>query len=185
MSDEAASGSKRPLPVDEPAEAPAATEGDAPAPADSGESAAKRAAVADEKDAPTTAPAPTETTEASAPDAAATDGAGSGEAAAPAGMAPPASDAPAAADAPATGDAPAQPGAALIPTPAAPAVQQRIEKKVLVPDEMVGKLIGKQGTTIRTMQQLSNTHIEVQKECAPGMNQRELVITGMSDGVEY
>ena len=42
-------------------------------------------------------------------------------------------------------------------------VAQRTEKKVLVPDEMVGKLIGKQGATIRTMQQLSNTHIEVQK----------------------
>ena len=129
----------------------------------------------------------------------------------------------------------------LPPATAAPAggygaqavTAQRTEKKVLVPDEMVGKLIGKQGATIRTMQQLSNSHIEVQKvrtryrvpppspfpllpspaitsaavvracihahahstclsraplllqECAPGMNQRELVITGMSDGVEY
>jgi len=156
---EAASGDKRSLPVDEPAEAPAVAEAAAEAPAPAAdESAAKRAAVANDQDAPTSAPAPAE------------------------GGAPATTAAP----------APAATGA-LIPTPAAPAggygqaavVAQRTEKKVLVPDEMVGKLIGKQGATIRTMQQLSNTHIEVQKECAPGMNQRELCITGMTDGVEY
>lgn len=43
---------------------------------------------------------------------------------------------------------------------------------------MVGKIIGKGGATIRELQDASGAHIDIAKQCAPGMTQREITITG-------
>lgn len=54
-----------------------------------------------------------------------------------------------------------------------------------VPNEMVGRIIGKGGATIRIIQNLSGAHIDVPQECEPGTNMRRIKITGAPSQVAY
>lgn len=47
-----------------------------------------------------------------------------------------------------------------------------------VPNEMVGLVIGKNGSTVRQLQEQSGAIIHIPKESAPGMSFREVTITG-------
>eukprot|EP00049_Salpingoeca_infusionum_P017137 m.351863 g.351863 ORF g.351863 m.351863 type:complete len:450 (-) comp16385_c0_seq1:142-1491(-) len=51
-------------------------------------------------------------------------------------------------------------------------------RKVYIPDSMVGRIIGKGGSTIREIQDTCGTHLDIAKECSPGTDQREIIIRG-------
>jgi far upstream element-binding protein len=53
-----------------------------------------------------------------------------------------------------------------------------ISRVVLVPNDQVGRLIGKGGCTIRQMQEISGCHVEIAKSCPPGSTLREVTVTG-------
>eukprot|EP00052_Salpingoeca_macrocollata_P008704 m.68731 g.68731 ORF g.68731 m.68731 type:complete len:475 (-) comp16725_c0_seq2:171-1595(-) len=61
--------------------------------------------------------------------------------------------------------------------PSLPGMYQ-LEHKVYVPNDMVGRIIGKGGCTIRELQEQSGAHMDIAKECAPGTDQREITIKG-------
>lgn len=51
-------------------------------------------------------------------------------------------------------------------------------KTIFVPDEEVGRVIGKGGSTIRHIQDLSSAHLDIAKECPPGSRERPITVTG-------
>ena len=53
-----------------------------------------------------------------------------------------------------------------------------ITKIVVVPDEAVGRLIGKQGTTIRQIQDISGAHVDIAKEPERGTTTRVVTLKG-------
>lgn len=53
-----------------------------------------------------------------------------------------------------------------------------------VPNEHVGRVIGRGGSTIRHIQDLSGAHMDIAKECRPGQNVREVEITGTGEQIE-
>ena len=56
-------------------------------------------------------------------------------------------------------------------------------KIVQVPNDQVGRLIGKNGCTIRQMQEVSGSHVEIAKACAPGSTMRDVTLTGTEQQV--
>ncbi|EGD75849.1 hypothetical protein, variant [Salpingoeca rosetta] len=67
--------------------------------------------------------------------------------------------------------------------PSAPATET-ITKIAYIPDDHVGRVIGRQGSTIRQIQELSGAHMDIAKECRPGEYQREVTVTGTPAQVE-
>eukprot|EP00041_Stephanoeca_diplocostata_P041972 m.9727 g.9727 ORF g.9727 m.9727 type:complete len:576 (-) comp6988_c0_seq1:1424-3151(-) len=59
-----------------------------------------------------------------------------------------------------------------------------ITKVIQVPDDIVGKLIGKQGATIRQLQDMSGAHVDIAKEAPPGSNMRPVTLTGKIEQVK-
>lgn len=59
------------------------------------------------------------------------------------------------------------------------------EMRVQIPNDMVGKVIGKGGETIRSIQDQSGAHMDIAKECAPGMSTREVTIKGSPAQMAY
>lgn len=53
-----------------------------------------------------------------------------------------------------------------------------ISKLMHVPNDQVGRLIGKSGCTIRQMQEVSGAHVEIAKTCAAGSTMRDVTLTG-------
>lgn len=47
-----------------------------------------------------------------------------------------------------------------------------------IPNDHVGRVIGRGGSTIRQIQELSGAHMDIAKECRPGEYQREVTVTG-------
>lgn len=56
-------------------------------------------------------------------------------------------------------------------------------KTIHVPDEHVGRIIGKGGATVRMIQDAHHCHVDIAKAAQPGSNQREIKITGVVDGI--
>lgn len=56
--------------------------------------------------------------------------------------------------------------------------------KLMCPDDKVGILIGKQGSTIRQLHEESGAKIHIPKECNPGEQFREITITGSRESVD-
>ena len=52
------------------------------------------------------------------------------------------------------------------------------EISVTVPNEMVGRIIGKGGSSIREIQQSSGAHMNIEKECIPGTQNRRIGVKG-------
>eukprot|EP00038_Savillea_parva_P025554 m.48291 g.48291 ORF g.48291 m.48291 type:complete len:480 (+) comp6977_c0_seq1:856-2295(+) len=75
--------------------------------------------------------------------------------------------------------------AAPAETPAATNGTEMLESYVAVPNDHVGRIIGKQGATLRVLQSLSKTQIDVPAECEPGTNVRHIQIKGDAKGIEY
>lgn len=72
--------------------------------------------------------------------------------------------------------------------PGVPGVQSVMgegEMKVFIPDDMVGKVIGKGGETIRSLQDGSGAHMDVAKQCPPGTTTREVTIKGTPAQMAY
>lgn len=65
------------------------------------------------------------------------------------------------------------------------AVMGESEMRVYIPNDMVGKVIGKGGETIRSLQDQSGAHMDVAKECAPGMTNREVTVKGTPAQMAY
>lgn len=65
------------------------------------------------------------------------------------------------------------------------AVMGESEMRVYIPNDMVGKVIGKGGETIRSLQDQSGAHMDVAKECAPGMSNREVTVKGTPAQMAY
>jgi len=59
------------------------------------------------------------------------------------------------------------------------------ETKCYIPNDMVGRIIGKGGETIRQLQDQSGVHMDIAKDCAPGTNQREVTIRGEPYQTQY
>lgn len=53
-----------------------------------------------------------------------------------------------------------------------------VTKVTYIPNDHVGRVIGRGGTTIRQIQELSGAHMDIAKECRPGEFQREVTVTG-------
>ena len=47
---------------------------------------------------------------------------------------------------------------------------------VLIPDDQVGRIIGKGGSTIKELQEMSGANIAIAKVAAPGSDQREITL---------
>jgi len=60
-----------------------------------------------------------------------------------------------------------------------------VNKSIRIPDSMVGKIIGKGGTTIRQLQEMSKAHVDVAKACNPGEVDRVVVLTGEPAQVDH
>ena len=58
-----------------------------------------------------------------------------------------------------------------------------VSRGMLGPNDQVGRLIGKGGCTIRQMQDLSNCHLEIAKQSAPGSGLRQVTVTGLDDQI--
>ena len=56
-------------------------------------------------------------------------------------------------------------------------------KTIGVPDGMVGKIIGKQGSTIRQIQDVSGAHMDIDKACEPGAFERTVTLTGTPSAI--
>merc|ERR1712134_40887 len=52
------------------------------------------------------------------------------------------------------------------------------EMKMYIPDDQVGRIIGKGGCFIKEIQDTSGAHVDIAKACNPGETQRELVLKG-------
>ena len=61
--------------------------------------------------------------------------------------------------------------------------EEQTTKSVGVPDGMVGKIIGKQGSTIRQIQDVSGAHMDIAKACEPGAFERIVTVTGTPSAV--
>eukprot|EP01147_Barroeca_monosierra_P006403 gene6403-283_t len=61
---------------------------------------------------------------------------------------------------------------------AAPATAETLTRVTYIPNDHVGRVIGRQGATIRQIQELSGAHMDIAKECRPGQNQREVTVSG-------
>lgn len=48
----------------------------------------------------------------------------------------------------------------------------------LVPVQLVGRLIGKGGSGIRELRQLSNATIKINSDCEPGTEERKVTVSG-------
>ena len=55
---------------------------------------------------------------------------------------------------------------------------------VNVPNESVGRVIGKQGSTIKQLQQQSGARIHIAKDCPAGSNMRPITVSGPPASVE-
>ena len=55
---------------------------------------------------------------------------------------------------------------------------------VSIPDDMVGRVIGKGGSTIKELQDQSGAHIDIAKE-STGTGQREVTISGDTNQMTY
>eukprot|EP00043_Microstomoeca_roanoka_P015371 m.153878 g.153878 ORF g.153878 m.153878 type:complete len:554 (+) comp16246_c0_seq1:467-2128(+) len=60
-----------------------------------------------------------------------------------------------------------------------------ITRVAYIPNEHVGRVIGRGGSTIRQIQELSGAHMDIAKECKPGESQREVTITGVITQVDH
>lgn len=69
--------------------------------------------------------------------------------------------------------------------PVAPSVNGIAETVVQIPDDMVGRVIGKGGSTIKEIQDQSGAHMDIAKECTPGTNTREVTIRGDPNQMAY
>jgi hypothetical protein len=54
-----------------------------------------------------------------------------------------------------------------------------------VPNEMVGRVIGKEGSTVRIIQNLSVTHLDIPQDCPPGSSFRKIKISGTPSHILY
>ena len=61
--------------------------------------------------------------------------------------------------------------------------EEQTSKTIGVPDGMVGKIIGKQGSTIRQIQDVSGAHMDIDKACEPGAFERTITITGTPSAI--
>ena len=52
------------------------------------------------------------------------------------------------------------------------------EMKMHIPDDQVGRIIGKGGCFIKEIQDTSGAHVDIAKQCNPGETQRELILKG-------
>ena len=68
---------------------------------------------------------------------------------------------------------------------AAAAPSDEVTEHVDVPDEHVGRVIGKSGASIRVMQNLSGAHIDVPQQCEEGTNYRKVKMTGKQFQLDY
>jgi len=60
-----------------------------------------------------------------------------------------------------------------------------VEEVCEVPDRHIGRVIGKGGQTVRTIQGISSTHIDIPNECAPGTDMRMVKIRGTPNNISY
>jgi len=55
----------------------------------------------------------------------------------------------------------------------------------MVPVALVGRLIGKAGSAIKELREMSGANIKVNSECEPGTQERKVVVSGTPDAVQY
>ena len=55
----------------------------------------------------------------------------------------------------------------------------------MVPVQLVGRLIGKGGSGIKELREMSRANIKVNTECEPGTQERKVVVSGAPDAVQY
>ena len=55
----------------------------------------------------------------------------------------------------------------------------------LVAQTLVGRLIGKGGSGIKALREMSGATIKVQGECEPGTTERKVIVTGGPEQVQY
>ena len=55
----------------------------------------------------------------------------------------------------------------------------------MVPVQLVGRLIGKGGSGIKELREMSRANIKVNSECEPGTQERKVVVSGAPDAVQY
>ena len=55
----------------------------------------------------------------------------------------------------------------------------------LVPVQLVGRLIGKGGSGIKELREMSGANIKVISECEPGTQERKVIVRGAPDQVQY
>jgi predicted RNA-binding protein YlqC (UPF0109 family) len=63
------------------------------------------------------------------------------------------------------------------------AKDETTKMRIHVSDEMVGKIIGRRGQTIRDLQESTNTIVVVPKDCIPGTHIREVTLYGLPQGL--
>ena len=55
----------------------------------------------------------------------------------------------------------------------------------MVPVALVGRLIGKAGSAIKELREMSGANIKVNSDCEPGTQERKVVVSGTPDAVQY
>lgn len=93
--------------------------------------------------------------------------------------APPTADAPATSSTEKPADATAAEGGDASGDP------EKLTEYVEVPNEHVGRVIGKSGASIRVLQNLSGAHIDIPGECEPGTTYRKVSVTGTPKEIAY
>eukprot|EP00039_Didymoeca_costata_P029404 m.24547 g.24547 ORF g.24547 m.24547 type:complete len:356 (+) comp7617_c0_seq2:142-1209(+) len=72
----------------------------------------------------------------------------------------------------------------MLPTMPAP-MTNKPKTRVFVPDDQVGRIIGKGGSAIREIQEKTGALVFIPQECAEGSNLRELIVAGDQDQMAY
>jgi predicted RNA-binding protein YlqC (UPF0109 family) len=55
----------------------------------------------------------------------------------------------------------------------------------MVPVQLVGRLIGKGGSGIKELREMSRANIKINTECEPGTQERKVIVSGAPDAVQY
>jgi len=63
--------------------------------------------------------------------------------------------------------------------------QQLQQQQLLVSQALVGRLIGKGGSGIKALREMSGTTIKVFDECEPGTTERKVIVTGGPEQVQH